>query len=272
MGHFSEMMSKVLNPDVRLPVKPNRIRPVTTTPAIGWGPAPTGYYPDHWAATMGQVRDDFPVTEAHGSPGGARVPVEPLNAAQKVDQHPIVQVSATWTPAPSGLNGRRDGRHDPLPDGLPEPVIRLFGTWWYPRSGTSRTRYMDVPDGRAFPATGSQDGQSWTYFVDQAIATAPYAPVIPYDPENPEGTGQNADSLRALPPSPAHGYSEIPVASGVKVQAGKRTSIKGQQQYVGQNRLANSTYAGQTYSQQTSHVANPAGASGMVEDPWRDRG
>jgi hypothetical protein len=41
------------------------------------------------------------------------------------------------------------------------------------------------------------------------------------------------------------------------------------QKNVKQNRLANSTYAGQTYSQQTSHVANPAG--GMIGS-WRSRG
>lgn len=275
MGSFSEMMSRALNPNLRLPAKPEQIQPVTTTPASGWGPAPTGYYPEHNAETIGEVRDDYPVTEAHNSPGGPRVPVELLNAAEKVDQHPFIQVSASWTPAPSFGNGRPDGLHDPLTDGPPEPVVRLLASWWYPRSGTSRTRYMDVPDGRRFPAVGSQDGQSWTYYVDTDIAAGPYDPAIPYDPDNPEGTGQNTDSLRALPPSPAHGWSEIPVASGVSLQASKqrgKSKIKGQQQYVGQNRLANSTYAGQTYSQQTAHVTNPAGATSVANDPWRERG
>lgn len=274
MSRFSEMVSKVLNPNNRLATRPNRIVPVTDTAAIEWGPAPTGYYPDRNPSHMGTVRNDFPVTEAHGSPGGPRVPVEPLNTALKLDQHPFVEVAATWTPAPSWGNGRPSGRHDPLTDGLPEPVVRLFGTWWYPRSGTSRTSYMNVPDGRRFPSTGSQDGQSWTYFVDSAIASGPYNPAIPYDPEAPEGTGQNVDSLRALPPSPAHGWSEIPVNSGVKLQASKQKAgkhkIKGQQQYVKQNRLANSTYAGQTFSQQTAHVQNPQ--NGLVNDPWRERG
>lgn len=275
MGSFSEMMSRALHPDRRLPAKPDQIQPVTATPAIGWGPAPTGYYPDHNAETIGQVSNDCEIIEAHNSPGGPRVPVEPLDSAERVDQHPFIQVAATWTPAPSGLNGREDGRHDPLTDGPPEPVVRLLGTFWYPRSGTSRTRYMDVPDGRRFPAVGSQDGQSWTYYVDTATAAGPYDPAIPYDPQHPEGSGQNADSLRALPPSPAHGWSEIPVASGVRLQASKqhgKNRIKGQQQYVGQNRLANSTYAGQTYSQQTAHVANPRGATAVVNDPWRERG
>lgn len=272
MGRFSEMVTRARSPEVRRSTKPERIQPVTTTPALDWGPAPTGWYPDYNADRIGRVHNDYPVTEAHGSPGGPRVPVEPLNSAELVGQHPFVQVAATWQPAASGLNGRQDGRHDPLTDGLPEPVVRLMGTWWYPRSGTSRTRYMDVPDGRRFPATGSQDGQSWTYYVDAAVASAPYAPVTPYDPQNPEGTGQNPDSLRALPPSPAHGWSEIPVDSGVKLQASKRTKIKRQQQYVGQNRLANSTYAGQTYSQQTSHVSNPPGHAQVANDPWRDRG
>jgi hypothetical protein len=221
---------------------------------------------------MGQVRDDYPVTEAHNSPGGPRVPVQLLDSAEKLDQHPFIEVAATWQPGPSGMNGRQDGLHDPLTDGLPTPTLRLLSTWWYPRSGTSRTRYMDVPDGRTFPQAGSQDGQSWTYYVDTDTATGPYNPVIPYDSTNPEGTGQNADSLRALPPSPAHGWSEIPVDSGTKLMRRQNKQIKGQQQYVGQNRLANSTYAGQTYSQQTGHVANPAGATAVVNDPWRDRG
>ncbi len=272
MSRFSEMMSRALNPNNRLDTRPNRIQPVTQTPAIGWGPAPTGYQPDHYAEQIGTVHNDFQVTEAHNSPGGPRVPVEPLNTAEKVDQHPFIQVAATWQPAPSFGNGREDGFHDPLTDGLPEPVVRLFGTYWYPRSGTSRTRYMDVPDGRTFPGTGSQDGQSWTYFLDTPTAAGPYNPVIPYNPDAPEGTGQNADSLRALPPSPAHGWSEIPVASGVALKRGQDQQIKHQQQYVTQNRLANSTYAGQTYSQQTAHVQNPAGSQQVANDPWRERG
>lgn len=272
MGRFSEMIAEIRNPSARLPKQPDRIQPVTDTAALEWGTSPTGWYPDHNAETMGQVRDDYEVTEAHHSPGGPRVPVEPLNTAEKVDQHPYVQVSATWTPAPSFGNGREDGHHDPLTDGPPEPVVRLLGTYWYPRSGTSRTRYMDVPDGRTFPTIGSQDGQTWTYFVDTGIAAGPYDPAIPYDPEHPEGTGQNPDSLRAIAPSPAHGFSEIPVDSGVALGRRQDKMIKGQQQYVGQNRLANSTYAGQTYSQQTKHVANPAGSASVVNDPWRDRG
>lgn len=274
MGRFSEMLSEIRNPNLRLGKQPDRIQPVTDTPALEWGVSPTGWRPEHPAATMGEVGGamDLTVYEPHNTPGGDRIPVEPLNGSLKLDQHPFVEVAATWHPAPSGMNGRKTGRHDPLPDGLPEPTLRLLSTWWYPRSGTSRTRYMDVPDGRQFPATGSQDGQSWTYFVDTATATGPYDPVIPYDPTNPEGTGQNADSFRALPPSPPHGWSEIPIESGVKIMRTQNAKIKGQQQYVGQNRLANSTYAGQTYSQQTKHVANPAGSSQVVNDPWRDRG
>lgn len=269
MGTFSEMMSKVLDPSLRLSTKPKQIQPVTETAAIGWGPAPTGYYPDRNPEHLGTVRNDYKVTEAHNSPGGPRIPVEPLNTAERVDQHPFVQVDATWTPLPSGLNGRQDGRHDPLTDGLPQPTVRLFGTYWYPRSGTSRTRYMDVPDGRTFPGVGSQDGQTWTYYVDTATAAGPYDPVTE---GSSNGAGQNADSLRALPPSPAHGWTEIPVVSGPELMRRQNKKIKGQQQYVTQNRLANSTYAGQTYSQQTSHVRNPSGATSVVNDPWRERG
>jgi hypothetical protein len=117
---------------------------------------------------------------------------------------------------------------------------------------------MDVP-GRAFPSTGSQDGSSTTWFQNVNAATAPYnIDPAAYDPKYPEQTTDMPDSLSAIPAGPAHGWSNVPVANGY-VLARNQDRRRKHQQNVAQNRLANSTYAGQTYSQSTAHVSNPAG-------------
>lgn len=260
MGRFTEMISPVRRPDRTLPVQPDRIRPVTGAPPMDWGTSPTGWQPDHNAETLGRVSAGYPVREPNGSDGGPRVPVEPFDGSERVDQHPYLQVSASWLPSSLG-NGRLDGLHDPLTDGLPQPVLRLLSLHYYRESGASRTRYMDVPDGRSFPAVGTQDGASWTYYQDAATAMEPYQP----DPE----TGYHKDSFMKLPPGPAHGWSNVPVMGGAQLKRKQDRDIKMQQQAVGQNRLSNSTYAGQTYSQQTRHVANPS--PGAVPS-WRGRG
>lgn len=260
MGRFTEMLSPRRDPSRVLAVQPARVRPVTSAPPMDWGPSPTGWRPDFNQETMGQVRDDYPVYEANNSPGGPRVPVQMFDVSEKLDQHPFLQVSARWLPSQLG-NGRKDGLHDPLTDGLPAPVLRLYSNHYFRRSGTSRSRYMDVPDGRRFPVTGSQDGASWTYYQDAKTASEPYQP----DPTS----GYHKDSFTKLRPGPAHGWSNIPVMSGPALKLKQDADLRMQQKAVGQNRLANSTYAGQTYSQQTRHVANPV--PGTVPS-WRGRG
>lgn len=260
MGFFSEMFSPGKDPGRELTRRPNQIRPVLQQTADDWGPAPTGYYPDRNADNIGQVYNDYPVMEPNGSAGGAVVPTTAVNA-ERVDQHVFMQVSGTWVPITHEQgNGRPTGRHDPRTDGPAAPVPRILSTWYYRGSGSQRTAYMDVPDGRRFPRTGSQDGSSTTWYQSIAAALAPYnVDPAAYDAKRPEESTAMPDSLTAIPAGPNHGWSAIPVSTGPMIVR-NQTRRRRQQKNVGQNRLANSTYAGQTYSQSTAHVANASGA------------
>jgi hypothetical protein len=259
----SDMYVPALAPSRRFDQMPHAIQPGNQGLLNGWAPRPTGYQPDHNGETMGRINTplDNPVCPPYGSPGAlGLIPTEPVSSHEKVDQHPFLHLSATWTPDPYG-NGRPDGYHDPLTDGPPVPELKNLSLHYYRESGSSRTTYMDVPDGRKFPAYGTQDGSSTTVYVDSGIACAPYAP----DPK----TGQHPDSLKRLPPGPSHGWSSVPVIDTRVQDSAKRKQLR-QQKNIKQDRLANSTYAGQTYSQQTAHVRNPAGGNSVPS--WRTRG
>lgn len=267
MGFFTEMFSPRKNPNLELTRAPNQIQPVLQTPSVDWGPKPTGYYPDRNPEQMGYVHNDYPVMEPNGSAGGAVVPTTAVNA-EKVDQHAYTQISGTWTPLTHEQgNGRPTGRHDPQTDGPAKPDQRLLSLWYYRGSGNQRTSYMDVPDGRTFPRTGSQDGSSTSWYQSVSAVLTPYN-VDPstYDPKHPYDSTEMPDSLTAIPAGPNHGWSAIPVASG-PVIARNQDKVRRHQKNVGQNRLAMSTYAGQTYSQSTAHVANPPGAGVSAATP-----
>jgi hypothetical protein len=253
-----------LDPSRRFDRAPHAIQPGNQALYNGWAPRPTGYQPDHRNAYQRQIEtplDNF-VQAPYGSPGAiGMIPTEPGSNEERIDQHPFLHVAATWTPDSFG-NGRPDGGHDPLTDGPPRPEIKNLSLHYHRESGSSRTTYMDVPDGRRFPTTGSQDGLSTTVYVDTRAAMEPFKP----DP----ATGQHRESLMRLAPGPAHGWSAVPVIDTRVQDSQKRKQLR-QQKNVKQNRLANSTYAGQTYSQQTAHVRNPQGAPGNVPS-WRGRG
>jgi len=265
---YSEMFRRAPDPGKRLNRAPHQIQGgvATTAQNTGWGPAPTGYYPDYNDEHPGNIATPglYPsniVVDPYGTPGGGNVPVEPGDRYDRVDQHPLLLVTATWTPSPYG-NGRYDGEVDPLVDGPPRPELSNMSMHYHRESGASRTTFDNVPDGRRFPATGSQDGGTTVYFQDAALAMAPYNPATP--------GGQMPDSYRQIAPGPAHGWSAVPVMNAGRDDLKKLKQLK-QQQNVKQNRLANSTYAGQTYSQSTAHVANPAGVPDNVPS-WRTRG
>lgn len=232
----------------------------------GWQGKPTGYRPDVNADRQGVFypdADGYPaniVVNPNGTPGGADVPFGFGSDCDAVDQHPMGHVTATWQPDLDG-NGRRDGYSDPLLDGPPAPEFFNVALHYHRESGASRNTFMDVPDGRRFSPFGTQDGAATVYYVDANLSLAPYAP----DP----ATGLQPDSYRQIAPGPAHGWSETPVVNVGRQDVDKLRLLK-QQKNVKQNRLANSTYAGQTYSQSTAHVANPAGGSSVPT--WRTRG
>lgn len=227
---------------------PNKRRAVRPDGA----PAPTGYFPDRsWpdqgTASFSPVHDD--------EYGPARQEVMP---GERVDQHPYLQVTATITAPPQGP--RKDGRDDPMEDGPSAPTLRLLGLFYARAQGTDQTKYLDAP-GVRFPSNGSQDGASWTYYQDPKLG------MLPYDPP-PDSGGEMPDTLRALPPSPPHGWAEQPAMNSRQVENAKMRQLK-QQKPPHQDRLANSTYAGQSYSARTAHVGARTGGSAPS---WRSRG
>lgn len=229
------------NPRARRAVRPDGL------------PAPTGYFPDRSWPEQGSVSFSEVYDDQYGP---ARQ--ETLNGAEKVDQHPYLQVSATITAAPQGA--RKDGRQDPMEDGPAAPTLRLLNLFYAKAQGTSVTHFLDAP-GVRFPGNGSQDGASWTYYQDAKLGLLPYNP-----PEG--GDGEMPDTLRALPPSPPHGWAEQPAMNARQVENAKMRQLK-QQKAPHQDRLANSTYAGQTYSARTAHVGARTGGS---SPSWRNRG
>jgi hypothetical protein len=266
---FSEMFGRRRDPERRESTQPNRILDQRGAPPMSWGPSPTGWYPDFNADRQGVADPDNLIVEPHGSSGGsptgagggAVVPAVAVSA-EKIDQHAYLQVAGTWTPAPN--QERPTGQYDPAVDGPGAPVPRMLMHFYYRERGASRTAYMNVPDGRTFPAAGSQDGASTTWYQDPAAAMAPYnIDPAAYDAKHPERSTAMPDSLSAIPAGPAHGWSEIPVSPGTLLIR-NQTRKRRQQQNVNQNRLANSTYAGQSYSQSTAHVSNPPGVNVRV--------
>jgi hypothetical protein len=209
-------------------------------------PAPTGYYPNRKNAQQGVVTAS-PVM-AYRDPARREVG----DQSEAVDQHPFLEVAATWQRA---SYEHRDGRNDPLAAGLPTPVIRLLQLFYQRAQGSSDTRFLDVP-GRVFPPYGSQDGVSWAYYQDARLAMAPA-----------DANGQAADSLRALPPSPAHGWTSIPAINATQAEV-RKSGVLVQQHTPHQDRLSNATAAGQTYSQRTAHLPRTTGST----PSWRPRG
>lgn len=201
-------------------------------------PAPTGYYPHvrgqiQYPITIGPVYDELyrPTVVGANDPG------------EKVDQHPWTYVTQTWTPPENDI--RPSGVQDPLTDGPAQPTIRDLALHFRRSAGTSVTAYYDAP-GHIFPKNGSQDGAAWVYYQDPTRA------LMPYDTAQAVG-GQMPDTLRAVPPSPPHGWASRPLVNAQQA-INTKTALLVQEQPGKQERLANSTYAGQTYSQTTARA------------------
>lgn len=202
-------------------------------------PAPTGYYVNLKGVELGRVTQS-PVMAYIDR---ARRQVGDIAVA--TDQHPFAQVTATWQ---RESYEHRDGRNDPLSAGLPTPVMRLLQLFYQRAQGSSDTRFLDVP-GRTFPPYGSQDGVSWAYYQDARIAMSAA-----------DADGNAPDSLRAIPPSPAHGWTSIPAINATAAEVRKSATLR-QHKGPHQDRLSNATAAGQSYSQRTAHLPNHTGAT-----------
>lgn len=242
METYAQQAQALRDPNRRVNVRPDG------------SPAPFGYYPDRSWPDQGQVTQSPVYDDLYGP---ARQ--ETLNGAERVDQHPWMQVSATWTP-PADC-ARPSGGNDPMVDGPSSPTPRLLSLFYARAQGSDQTKFLDAP-GVRYPSNGSQDGASWVYYQDSRLA------MLPYDPA-PDANGQMPDTLRALPPSPPHGWASQPAINAKQAELDKMRQLRGQRA-PHQDRLANSTYAGQSYGARTAHVG-AAPATGTTPS-WRSRG
>lgn len=215
-----------------------------TRPDGTW--APTGYYPN----VGGHLPGRPPGYEVYEDQIHGDVVVGYLNGTEDIDQHDWLDVTATWTPPPHV--DRPPGVHDPLTDGPPQPSLRDLALHYRKWAGASVTRLLDAP-GIQFRDTGTQDGISGVYLQDVQRTLAPYAPATP--------GGDMPDTLRWLPPGPAHGWT-VRVAQTSTQETLTKLSDLTQQAPGHQELLANSTYAGQSYGVGTAHLT-PTGSGGV---------
>lgn len=227
---------------------------------------PTGYLPE--GRTLPQVPYDRAAdTAAQPGYSDARFPVELLDCSEQLDQHPMMNVTATITVADDGP--RRTGTRDPMLSGPARPDTVLLSLFSYRGAGTDRTRYMDVPDGRVFPAYGSQDGSTWTIYQDATASLGAFNSAASPVPLDPSQTATAQPSLARLAPGPSHGWTSVPVVNEQLLAINKSRQLK-QQLPPHQDRKANSTVAGQTYSQRTATVAQrgAAGPTPGADEVW----
>ncbi len=210
-------------------------------------PAVTGYYPN----VRGQIQGPVEIGPVFDNLYRSTVVGSLDYGTEKIDQHPWLDVTATWTP--SKYQDRPSGVEDPLTDGPPQPTIRDLSLHYRRERGASVTQYQNVP-GRRFPANGVQDGVTWTYYQNVRAALQPYDPSMTMN-------GQMPDTFSALPPSPAHGWTQRP-AQNAQAASNTKAADLVQQQSPHQDRLANSTYAGQTYSQTTAYAGQSVEGTG----------
>lgn len=218
---------------------------------------PTGYLPD--ARTLPQTPYDRDA-DTHGIVEyDPRFPVGLLDAAEVLDQHPMMHVTATITAPDEGP--RRTGTRDPMESGPARPDTVLLSLFSYRGPGTGRTSYQDVPDGRRFPLYGSQDGSTWTVYEDVTAVLAAFNDAGQPVPDDHSQTPTAQPTLGRLAPGPSHGWTSVPVVNTKQLELDKARQLI-QQQSPHQDRKANSTVAGQSYSQRTVSVRQAAASAG----------
>ena len=220
------------NPNKRLPVTPDG------TPAI------TGYYPDVIRGTSrGGPRKTPP---AYVGMYGNTPYVASWQQFDKAifKQHTILaHQSSTWVPDKSVVQ-RQDGLHDPLADGPVAPTYRMISRNYRIQGGTSNTANLDNNVVK-FSPYGMQDGVTYIDTIDPIKSNPKINPVGP-------GMTYTESSQFQVPPSGPHGiHARTPLHKLNQVQANTLNRNKVQQKGTRQNRLANSNYAGQSYSATT---------------------
>lgn len=210
-----------------------------------------------WQAAHAPINPGEGIVTAYTNDAAGLVPER-----YQLDQGPYLQV--TQSVVPSRNLERPDGRTDPAAAGPTSPDLAWREIYYRRGSGSDSTTFVGAPGVTRQPY-GVQDGSSWTYFQDQAAALQPYGTqpltVVSSDPSTP---AEMPDTMRALPPQPAGGWTENPVNSiGQEVLIGYHDNAAQGQQATAQEFTANSANVGSTMLTRMRTV-NTGAAPGKV--------
>lgn len=128
-----------------------------------------------------------------------------------LDQGPFLLPVQGWVP---DQDVERPSNHtDPAAAGMASPDLDWVGIYYRRGSGSDASQFLDAPGVTRQPY-GHQDGSSWTYFQDEQADLAPYGsqPLTPIS-NDPSVAQTMPDTMRALPPQPAGGWTSEPVLS-----------------------------------------------------------
>lgn len=161
----------------------------------------------------------------------------------QLDQGPHLQVVQSWVP--DGNTERPDGRTDPAAAGLASPDLRWHSLYYRRGSGSDSTPFVGAPGVTRTPY-GHQDGASWTFFQDQQAGLAEYgSQPLTATSKDPAIPAQMPDTMRALQPQPAGGWTSMPVQSiGEQILAQQAQMGHQGQQATSQEFTANSANVG----------------------------
>lgn len=201
-------------------------------------PSPTGYYPNIYRGTETPGTKPVPHVFQHNKDTSPYDPDwQQFDITIMKQRMPIQRVSSTWVP---DHGERPSGTVDPLESGPVPTTIRMLSREYRVMGGTSNTRNMDnniTPKSKY----GQQDGVRWTETVDPIISNYKLSPAT------------DESSMVKVAPSGPHGlHSQTPLA--VRKQSNTKRNQRPQQQAARVNRLANSTYVGQSYSATTEQA------------------
>lgn len=222
------------DPSVRFPTAPN-------AGASGNGQARvTGYYPNVISgSSVGGQREVPQGGTLHDGVSNMRPSKTQFDTLVDYQRMPYYRTPSPFVPAEQ--TGRLSGRQDPLASGPERSTLHTMSRSNYIARGTTDTRNLDNSI-IEFSKVGVQDGVSYVTVMDP-IKSNPR--LSPFTPES---------AVTHIAPSGPHGtHSRNPKKA--KAVSNANYTKKDQQVATGQNRLANSNRAGQSYSATTQHLS-----------------
>lgn len=188
----------------------------------------------------------------------------------QLDQGPILLSVQSWVP--DQHVERPDGHTDPAAAGLAHPDLRWHVNYYRRGAGSDSTPFVGAPGVTRTPH-GHQDGASWAYFQDAKADMAEYGtqPLTSVS-RDPSAPAQMPETMRALPPQPAGGWTSMPVES-IGEQILKQQAQMGHQgqQATSQEFTANSAYVGDAMLTRMRHAstgAQPGKVGGIPGSRW----